>query len=373
VNSQLLGEREQADIDYDDQAVGIHQVLAAASPGDAITNMAFAMQRVLRQVGPSYIYARFFDPSLIGRVRDLSEYKPRHGRNVLVFHASIGEPAVHAFLARRNEPIVLVYHNVTPGRYYEPYDARFAELLELGRAEVELLRPQVVQAVADSAYNARELEAIGYTDVRVVPPVLHLDRLAAIPPRLSTLNHWARFQGPILLAVGQLMPHKRPDFLVQVMHCVETFGVLRPVLMLVGHQRLAPYRQAIRQQIRELMVDVHLVGPVDDADLRAMFEAATVVVSASEHEGFCIPLVEAMALGKPIVARACAAIPETVGDAALLMPEAQGPALMGEVLAEVASSHSLRAEMIARGRRRVAALSATPPDAGMLDALLQVV
>ena len=77
--------------------------------------------------------------------------------------------------------------------------------------------------------------------------------------------------------------------------------------------------------------------------------------------------------GKPIVARACAAIPETVGNAALLMPEAQGPALMGEALAEVAASHALRTEMVARGRERVAELSATPPETAMLDALLQVV
>ncbi len=371
--NELIGPREQVDIDYDDQAVGIHQVLVAAAPGDAITNMAFAMQRVLRKAGPSYIYARFFDASLVGRVRDLSEYQPRHGRNVLVFHASIGEPVVHAFLARRNEPIVLVYHNVTPGKYYERYDPAFAEKLERGRVEVELLRPQVVQAVADSQYNARELEAMGYADVRVVPPVMHLDRLAAVQPRLSTLNHLAHFQGPILLAVGQVMPHKRPDFLVQMMHCVETFGVLRPVLLLVGHQRLAPFTHALRQEIRELMVDVHLVGPVDEPDLRAYFEGATAVVSASEHEGFCIPLIEAMALDKPIVARACAAIPETVGDAALLLPEAQGPALMGETLAELTASHAMRQELVARGRRRVAALASAPTDTGIVDALLAVV
>ena len=79
---------------------------------------------------------------------------------------------MHEFLTARAEPLVLVYHNVTPGKYFEPYDPVFADLLDLGRREVERLRPQVVCAIADSEYNARELEAMGYDDVRVVPPVV---------------------------------------------------------------------------------------------------------------------------------------------------------------------------------------------------------
>jgi glycosyltransferase involved in cell wall biosynthesis len=335
--------------------------------------MAFALRDVLRRTGPSEIFARHFEPSLSGDVLPLSSYRARHARNMLIFHASIGQPEVHDFLASRPEPIVLVYHNVTPASYFQPYDGAFAELLALGRREIELLRPRVVSAIADSAYNAQELEAVGYHDVRVVPPVMHLDRLATVAARASTLNHLATFEAPILLSVAQLMPHKRPDFLVQMMHCAETYRALRPVLLLVGHHRLPRYTRAIREQVRELMVDVHVVGAVDDADLVAMFRAATAVVSASEHEGFCIPLVESMMFDTPIVARACAAIPETVGDAALLVPEAQGPLFFTEAVAEVLTNAALRDDLAARGRRRVEQLAASRPDAAILDALLEVV
>jgi len=351
---------------------GIHQVLTAASPGDAITNMAFAMRDLLRRAGPSEIFARHFDASLAHEVFPLSAYRARHARNLLIFHASIGQPEVHDFLSERAEPLVLVYHNVTPASYFEPYDMTFANLLALGRREIELLRPRVVQAIADSAYNARELERIGYRDVHVVPPVMHLDRLARVAPRESTVHHLATFEGPILLSVAQLMPHKRPDFLVKMMHRAEAH-LEPPVLLLVGHHRLPRYTRAIREQIRELMVDVHLVGAVDDPDLVAMFQAATLTITASEHEGFCIPLVESMMFDTPVLARACAAVPETVADAGLLVPEDQGPMFFSEAVEEMLTNAALRDDLAARGRRRHAQLAAAAPDAAIVDALLEVV
>jgi glycosyltransferase involved in cell wall biosynthesis len=354
--------------------IGIHQVLVAASPGDAITNLALGSRALLRRVGPSHIYARHIDPALVGDVLPLTSYRPSHSHNLLMFHASIGQAEVHEFLMSRSDPLVLVYHNVTPGEYFAPYDLVFADLLELGRREVASLRPRVVRAIADSHYNARELEAMGYRDVRVVPPVLDVWRLSKVEPRASTMHHLATFEGPILLSVGQLMPHKRPDFLVQVMHIAETHLGIYEFLFLVGHQRLSRYNRAIREQIQELnLAGVHVVGAVDEPDLAAMFRSADVVVTASEHEGFCIPLVEAMTFEKPIVARACAAIPETVGDAGLLVPAEQGPELFAEAVAETLANPSLRADLVAGGRRRLAELEAHSPETAMIDALLEVV
>jgi glycosyltransferase involved in cell wall biosynthesis len=353
--------------------VGIHQILVAASPGDAITNLALATREVLRQAGPSEIFAHHLSPSLGNEVFPLAAYRARHARNVLIFHASIGEREVHRFLTDRTEDLVLVYHNVTPAEYFEPYDLAFAELLALGRREVEILRPRVVRAIADSQYNAHELTDMGYRDVRVIPPITHLDRLAGVAPRQSTLNHLQQLDAPVLLSVAQLMPHKRPDYLVKMMHISETYGRAHPVLLLVGHHRLPAFTAAIREQIRELSVDVHLVGPVDDDELVAMYQSAAAVVSASEHEGFCLPLVEAMAFRKPIIARACAAVPETVRNAALLVPAPESPALFGEAVAELLNNPALAAELVQRGDTRLAELRAKATGAAFADALLEAV
>ncbi|HUI49340.1 MAG TPA: glycosyltransferase family 4 protein [Acidimicrobiia bacterium] len=352
---------------------GIHQIVVAASPGDAITNLALDTRRLLREIGPSEIYAHLVAPELQGDILPLTRYGPRSGHDLLIFHASMGQPDVQGFLASRREPIVLVYHNVTPGRFFDPYDPLFADLLARGRREVEALRPQVVGAIAVSEYNARELEAMGYRDVRVIPPVVDVRRLARVAPRESTMQHFASLGRPIMLSVGQLMPHKRPDFLVEMMHIAETYLESRALLLLVGHQRLERFTRAIREQIQELDLEgVHLVGAVDDADLAAMYRSAHAVVTASEHEGFCIPLLEAMTFSKPVVARACAAIPETVGDAALLLPPEQGPTFFAEAVCELFNRPPLQRALVDNGNRRLVQLEARPPDVAMLEVLLEV-
>ena len=134
----------------------------------------------------------------------------------------------------------------------------------------------------------------------------------------------------MLLFVGQLLPHKRPDLLVEAMHVATTYLGLEATLLLVGQNRFARYADAISAQIRELNIrQVHVVGSVGDAQLAAMFRKATAFVTVSEHEGFCVPLLEAMAFDVPVIARACAAIPETVGDGGLLLPPWAGGADRG--------------------------------------------
>ena len=356
----------------DTTSAGIHQVLVGASPGDAITNMAFGIQRLLRRVGPSEIYAHHTTPSLHGKVRGLAEYRVRSGA-VLIVHASIGHAAVHRFVMERSEPLVLIYHNVAPASYYEPYDAEFAEVLAMGRREVEVLRPRVVRAFADSRFNAEELESMGYREVKVIAPIVDFQRIVRTEPNEATLHHLAGFDGDILLSVGQLLPHKRPDLLIEMAHIGATYLDMHIFLLLVGHHRLAGYTKAIRDQVRELGLErVHVVGAVSEDDLAAMFRSAAAVVTASEHEGFCVPLVEAMTMGKPVVARACAAIPETVGDAGLLLPPDQGPTYFAEAIAELMTNAPLRAHLVERGHARVAAFEESAPDVAILEALLEV-
>jgi glycosyltransferase involved in cell wall biosynthesis len=337
----------------------IHQILVSASPGDAVTNAAFELRAVLRGFGPSEIFARYYDGSLQGEVRPLHEYAQRSAHrpeaDILLYHCSIGEADVFCFVIERPERLVLVYHNIAPAPAFEPHDSAFARLLEDGRRQLAALAPRTEMALADSEYNAAELRALGYRDVRVAPLILGYEQLLRAVPDEATTHHLrAATAGPLVLSVGQLLPHKRPDLVVQAYHVLVTYLLPDAHLALVGPARLPRYRRALQTFVYELnLAYAWITGPVSDAELVAFYRRADVFVSASEHEGFGVPLVEAMAFGVPIVTQASAAIPETIGNAGIVLPPIGDPVLLAEAVAEVLTDLSLAERLRRRGTERL--------------------
>jgi glycosyltransferase involved in cell wall biosynthesis len=335
----------------------IDQVLVSASYGDAITLEALQIRELLRRAGPSEIYARYIDPKLDDDVLPLARYERRSLRSptdLVVLHASIGDDDVFAFLNDRRERIALVYHNISPWDGFVQYDPELADRLRSGREQLTHLRDRVVLAVADSAYNANELEALGFPDVPVAPLILDLDGLVVGEPDVDTGRDLAAVDGPLVLFVGQVLPHKRPDLLVAAHHVLATY--LRPDahLALVGAFRLPGYVAAVRTFVHELNLStVRLTGRVSRDELVAYYRRADLFVTASEHEGFCVPLLEAMAFDVPIVATASAAIPETLDGAGLLVPEGD-VLLLAEAVHAVLDDTRLRDDLVARGRERLA-------------------
>jgi L-malate glycosyltransferase len=337
----------------------IHQVIVSAAPGDAITSAALEWRSLLRRDRPSEIFSCYRDESLLGEVFPLEAYEALpsavRGDNILLLHASIGDPRLHQFLEARREQLVLMYHNITPPEYFTPFAPHFAELLADGRRELKAVRDRVVLALAASAYNAAELEALGYERVRVSPLVVDPARLRAIeshPVLADELDR--RHDGPVLLFIGQLLPHKRPDLLVEAYHVLSTHHVPDATLFIVGAPRIESYHRAIRRLIRELSLpNAFLVGGVSDERLVAYLRRADLFVTATEHEGLCAPLLEAMAFDVPVLARDYAAVPETLGDAGLLLPRDSGPLLLAEGMVELLDNQPLRTELVSRGRRRL--------------------
>jgi glycosyltransferase involved in cell wall biosynthesis len=339
----------------------IHQVIVSASPGDAVTNAALGTRELLRRIGPSEIFARYVHPRLAGDVLLLGEYPGRataaRGQNLLVYHASIGEPEVLSFLLQRPERLVLVYHNITPAEYFAVLDPAFAELLAVGRAELGMLRDRVDLALAVSAYNARELEALGYRDVRLSPLVVDVESLRSLQPNPQTVAHLEEhLHGPLVLFVGQLLPHKRPDLLLEAYHVLVTYLVPDAYLAMVGPSRQQDgYRDVLEAFRLELnLQSAWIPGRVAPDELVAFFRAASVFVTLSEHEGVCVPLLEAMAFGLPVAARDFAAIPDTLGGAGLLLPPEDDPLLIAEALARLIEDEDLRARLVALGTERLA-------------------
>jgi glycosyltransferase involved in cell wall biosynthesis len=342
----------------------VHQIVVAASPGDAVTNAALAYQQILQRVGPSGLFARYVDPRLDGRVFPLPVYEScAHPDDVLIYHASIGEPEVLRFLLNHKQRLVLVYHNITPAEYFAPHDPAFAALLTAGRNELAALRERVDLTLAVSRFNAEELVALGFRDVRVSPLPVNPRSLKEVAPDENMVEHLDQLEGPLVLFVGQILPHKRPDLLLHAYHILSTYLLPEANLAMLGPTRLAPYHEALLTQARELGLRYAVIpGWLTLEELVAFYRRASVFATMTEHEGVCVPLLEAMSFDVPVLARDYAAIPETIGDAGLVLPPGDDPALVAEALALLITENSARSTLIGRGRRRLAAFD--PDDAG---------
>lgn len=325
----------------------VHQFHPACASGDGITSGLFLTQKFLRNLGyESEIFCEHISPELASVVLHHSKREDRPG-DVLLFHHSLGYRNIQ-WLKNVSALRVLVYHNITPD-FLLP-DGELRELSRLGRNQLQELRRLFEASVGDSEENAAELRALGYRDVRVLPLLVDLDRYATLKPNPAVM---ASLQDSVnILFVGRVAENKRQSDIVDSFNLYFRHFEPRARLQLVGGCTSAGYLAQIRRKVHDLELDdvVALPGKVSDEDLTAHYQVADVYLSLSEHEGFGMPLVEAMALGVPVVAHASASIPWTVGPGGLLL-QTRDPEYVAATLDQVVSNPALRRAM-RRGARR---------------------
>jgi glycosyltransferase involved in cell wall biosynthesis len=297
----------------------VHQVLATLGYGDAIGHEAIGMRRVLREAGyESEIFVETADPRLEDLTRDyrelIAESRPD---NLLLHHFSIGSRASRVAFALP-ERMALVYHNITPPEYFVGVHQRLVELCYLGRRELSAYRNRCEIALGDSEFNRQELEAIGFPRtgvLPVVPGLTHLDGPGDAFVAGAFDDDWTN-----LLFVGRIIPNKRIDELIRIFHAYNTQVNPRSRLIVVGsYGGFETYLSMLHGLAGRLGVkDVHLTGHVSNAELVAYYDTADLFLSASEHEGFCVPLIEAFYKRLPVVAYAATAIPDTMDGAGVL-------------------------------------------------------
>ena len=280
--------------------------------------------------------------------------------DTLILHYSMGSE-VFDQLAKLRCRRVLVYHNVTPPEFFSGINPHAAAAARLGRRKLADLAPRIDLAIGVSDYNTRELEAAGFTPAVTVPILIDWSRFAVAPDQ-AVLNAWSGpdSSGTKLLFVGRISPNKRQDELIRMLAyyraCIDPAAQLH----LVGAFRDQPqYHQRLQALVRalDLQAGVSLTGPVSLSELVAYYRCASVFVSLSEHEGFGIPLLEAMYHRVPVVALDRAAVGETVGGAGVLLRD-KDLAATAEACALVVERDDLRASLVAAGLRRVEDFSA---------------
>lgn len=335
----------------------IHQFVAGFATGDAISNEAVAMRRIFRSWGfesDIFCETRRILPELRREAYDLEHYagvaKPE---DIALLHLSIGSPANDCF-ARLPCRKVILYHNFTPAEYFELINPQTAALLSKAIPQIKALAGTAQVNLADSSFNAAELTELGFRDVCVFPLMVDFSQYEGEPDSRVT----RRFDDgrTNILFVSRGAPNKKIDDALRAFYCfhrtVTPFSRFIHVGSFAGTER---YHHLLMAQMKALDLsddDVHLAGPVTQTQLNAFYRVADAFLCMSEHEGFCVPVLEAMFHGVPVLARDAGAVSETMGDAGVLIRERNFGAI-AEMLGHVTKDTAFREAILAAQRARL--------------------
>ncbi|HEX5266754.1 MAG TPA: glycosyltransferase family 4 protein [Acidimicrobiales bacterium] len=337
-------------------ASAVHQFIPSFVGRDAIGGHALQVRSVLREMGlASDLFVADASPEHASISRPYDSYRARPGDWIL-YQASTGHRMAD-WLLEQPQPLLVNYHNVTPPALLETWEPGLADEVAEGRRQIGKLAVVARHAIAVSHYNEAELDELGYRSTSVVPLLIDLDAQATAPDRV-TLDWLARGKekgGADLLFVGRIVPNKAQHDVLKALAAYRRTYDPRARLHLVGGASSPNYLRALRRFVGalDLWDAVDLAGSVSDAERAAYYAGADALVCLSDHEGFCVPILEAMHAGVPVVAFASTAIPETVAGAGVVLP-AKTPALVAAAVHRVVADGDLRKQLVEAGRARAA-------------------
>lgn len=334
----------------------VHQVLATLGYGDAIGHEVLGAQQVLQAAGyESDIFVEAADRRLEPLTRDYRELvDASHADNLLIHHFSVGSKASRVAYALPDR-MALVYHNITPPEYFVGVHQILARQCFHGRRELRAYVDRCDLALGDSPFNREDLKSLGFprTDVLpVVPGFSHLDREPNrfVADRFD--DEWTN-----ILFVGRVVANKKIEDVIAAFHAYHTLFNPRSRLIIVGaFSMFERYWATLHHLVAELdQSHVYFAGHVADEELTAYYDIADLYLCASEHEGFCVPLVEAFYKQVPVLAYAATAVPATMDGAGVLFHD-KDPKHMAALMDAILSDTRLQDAIVAEQTAAVARL-----------------
>jgi L-malate glycosyltransferase len=325
----------------------VHQVLATLGYGDAIGHEVLGIQQVLHDAGyQSEIFVETADRRLEHLTTDYREMVGTIGPDdLLIHHFSIGSRASRTAYAMPGR-MALVYHNITPPEYFIGVHKDLVKLCFRGRRELTAYTSRVDIALGDSEYNRAELQGLGFSVTGVLPVVPGFGHLDVPPNRMTAAEFddgWTN-----VMFVGRVIPNKKFEDVIRAFHVYRTSHNPRSRLLLVGaYSGFERYLAMLHALVGRLGTpDVFFLGHVSNEELTALYDTADILLCASEHEGFCVPLIEAFYKRIPVLAYAATAVPATMDGGGVLY-DTKDPFEIARMMAAVADDPELQERVLA--------------------------
>lgn len=324
----------------------IVQLTPSISYGDAVSNDIFAMSDVLTKLSYKNIIVSIGAANKVkSRITPFSKFVPR-STDVFIYHMSIGSILSEYVINAKVKRKIMVYHNITPASF-------FKELPQLGnpcsdgRNELKKLRYVIDFAICDSEYNKEELDILGYKQTVTLPIVFNTAEYISTPPSEAILREFEGDGYTNILFVGRIAPNKKQEDIIHSFSIYNKYINPKSRLFLVGSSvNMDGYYNGLCNYIEENSIqNVIFSGHVSFPDIIAYYKLSHIFLCESEHEGFCVPLLEAMTFNIPIIAYNSTAIPYTLGSSGVLFSE-KNHEYIAELINIIAENDNLRGEII---------------------------
>lgn len=326
----------------------VHQLLTSLTYGDAISDEAIAIKKILEEEGfRAHIFSHFYHPKTLRYLSKKDDFhKIVEPDDIVIFHFSIGSPISKLYKSAKNKRI-MIYHNITPFQFFVDFQKELAKYTYLGRIELKDFVDITHLALGDSDFNRRELEEAGYKRTAVLPIIRDFE---AFDNAKKTAIEYIFSDGKTnILFVGRIIPNKG------IHHLILAFNVYKKEfnpssrLLIVGeYAGFERYYYSLLDLVTSLKLeDVHFSGHVTFDELVSFYRVSDVFVILSEHEGFCVPIIESFYMGIPVIAYASTAVPETMGGAGILL-EKKDPLHVAQAIDKVVREKAYREEIISK-------------------------
>jgi glycosyltransferase involved in cell wall biosynthesis len=331
----------------------VEQYLPAFHYGDAIGNSTLAFDQFLKKKGiDSRIIALTIDECLRDHACFLDHYTPVDSA-IKILHFAIPSILTDLFLGFKKNK-VLIYHNITPPQFFVDFSSDLVRFTQAGREHLAKLQNCCQVNIADSAYNAQELIELGFENVSSFPIMIDLDayRQTASP----AYGNLIRDERKNIVFVGRITPNKKIEDLIKTVFFYKKYLSPAVRLIIAGNTNTLPkYFHAVHTMAGHFLLnaeDVFFTGHIPFAELLAVYRSADLFMSMSEHEGFCLPLIESCFFSIPVIAFDTGAVAETLGGGGLLVKTKQHDYIAG-LAYELLSSQDLANTLKIKQQQRI--------------------
>lgn len=332
----------------------IIQILPTVSYGDAVSNDALALDRIIKSMGlDTEIYAETTGKNL--PVKNISNLKKISPHDIIIYHMSTGTDlnfSLNRTICRK----IMIYHNITPPEFFRPYSHEMFALTNYGYQGLEYLKNTFNMCLADSEFNKSQLIEYGYRCPIEVRPVLIPFRNYRKAPDRYIINKYSDGWTNIIF-VGRIAPNKKQEDVIKAFYYYKKINPKSRLILVGSWAGMENYYNRLKKYTEILgLDDVIFTGHITFDEIIAYYQVADIFLCMSRHEGFCVPLVEAMFFNIPIVALDAGAVPETLGESGILLPD-NDPFYAVETISRILSDETFRRDILKKQKKRLSDFS----------------